>query len=117
MKYTYEFLRKCHGLRFKAVKVRIPIEGIINVKKDEVVLCYGEETLDNFDYFHRSYSEVILPDDSLDELSIFGFEVVPRDPETYKDWQVGDKIIRSDIKNVVMFRCGEVVLYPLAELI
>ena len=44
MEYTYEFLRKCHGLRFKAVRNSNDIEGIIKVEKDGIALCYGEET-------------------------------------------------------------------------
>lgn len=109
MKYTYEFLRKCHGLRFKATLNNKPQEGIIKVMRDCVMLCYGDEDYGRLSTFERrdtlSFSEAtfrILPSD---------FEIVPRDPETYKDWQVGDKIIRNDRVNVVIFRCGEVVLY------
>lgn len=39
------------------------------------------------------------------------FEIVPRDPDTYKDWQVGDKIIEGDVEFSIIFRCGEVVFY------
>lgn len=111
MDYTYEFLRKCHGLRFKAVKNATNIEGIIRVEKDGVVLCHGEETLDNFDYFHRRLGVSISSIFDFAGKGISDFEIVPRDPKTYKDWQVGDKIIKNDIVKFIIFRCGEVVLY------
>ena len=46
---------------------------------------------------------------------VTGFEIIPRDPETYKDWQVGDKVICPDEKwkriatLEVIFRSGELV--------
>ena len=103
MKYTYEFLRKCHGLRFKAVRSGENIEGIVKVEKDGVVLCYGEETLDNFNYFHRRFFVQITPNYLFEGTSVSNFEIVPRDPDTYKDWQVGDKIIRNDRVNVPLY--------------
>ena len=111
MKYTYEFLRKCHGMRFKATLNNKPQEGIIKVMSDCVMLCYGDEDYGRLSTFERrdtlSFSEVtfrILPSD---------FEIVPRDPETYKDWQVGDVYVNNDINErcVVIFRCGELVFY------
>lgn len=111
MKYTYEFLRKCHGLRFKARRYGNDIEGIVKVERGSVVLCYGEETPDNFDYFHRERGVQITPTSGFVGKYVSDFEIVPRDPGTYKDWQVGDKIIKDDTKYSVIFRCGEVVLY------
>ena len=109
MEYNYELLRKCHGLRFRATIANKPQEGIIKVTSEAVILCYGQEDPGYLVTFGRrevlSFSKetsAILPGD---------FEIVPRDPETYKDWQVGDKIIRNDRENTVIFRCGEVVLY------
>ena len=112
MKYTYEFLRKCHGLRFKATRYESNIEGIVKVEKsDDVTLCYGNEMLGNADHFHRSECTVITPGYGLDRADITGFEIVPRDPDTYKDWQVGDVFISNDRKHIILFRCGEVVTY------
>ena len=109
MKYTYEFLRKCHGLRFRATIGNKPQEGIIKVMSDCVMLCFGDEDYGRLFTFERrdtlSFSAEsfrVLPSD---------FEIVPRDPETYKDWQVGDKISRNGRVRVIIFRCGEVVLY------
>ena len=109
MKYTYEFLRKCHGMRFRATIGNKPQEGIIKVMSDCVMLCFGDEDYGRLFTFERrdtlSFSAEsfrVLPSD---------FEIVPRDPETYKDWQVGDKISRNGRVRVIIFRCGEVVLY------
>ena len=111
MEYTYEFLRKCHGLRFKAVRNGNDIEGIIKVEKDGIALFYGEETLDNFDYFHRECGVRLVSAAGFDWRGITDFEIVPRDPDTYKDWQVGDVFMCNDKKCIILFRCGEVVTY------
>lgn len=109
MEYTYEFLRKCHGLRFKATINNKPQEGIIKVMSDCIMFCLGDEDYGRLFTFQRrdtlslsAESFRLLPSD---------FEIVPRDPDTYKDWQVGDKIIRNNIENAIIFRCGGVVLY------
>lgn len=109
MKYTYEFLRECHGLRFRATLSNKQEEGIIKVGEDGITLCYGAKDPGRMFIFERtktlSFTEQtfgILPND---------FEIVPRDPETYQDWQVGDKIIRNADVCTVVLRCGEVVLY------
>lgn len=39
------------------------------------------------------------------------FEIVPRDPETYRGWQVGDVIRNENETAIVVFRFGEVVMY------
>ena len=48
---------------------------------------------------------------------IMDFEIVPRDPETYKGWQVGDSLLNEDISSSgelpdgrVIFRSGEFVV-------
>ena len=109
MEYTYEFLRKCHGLRFRATICNKSQEGVIKVTSEGVMLCYGEEDPGYLVTFGRrdslSFSEMpfsILPRD---------FEIVPRNPETYKDWQMGDKICRDGIDYIIIFRCGELVFY------
>ena len=56
----------------------------------------------------------VIPEDDYEELfsdDFSDFEIIPRDPETYKDWHVGDKIAsRTNSKGrEVIFRCGEAV--------
>ena len=114
MEYTYEFLRKCHGLRFSATISNKPQEGVIKVTSEGVILCYGEEDPGYLVTFGRrdtlSFSEQtfsILPSD---------FEIVPRDPKTYMDWQVGDKILDYDgFPHEVIFRCGEMMVFKDTE--
>lgn len=109
MEYTYEFLRECHGLRFRATICNKPREGIIKVTSEGVILCYGQEDPGYLATFGRrdvlSFSKetfAILPGD---------FEIVPRDPETYLDWQVGDVICGCDENKEIIFRSGEVVVF------
>lgn len=109
MEYTYEFLRKCHGLRFRATICNKPQEGIIKVTREGVILCYGQEDpgylatfgrRDTLSFSKQTFS--ILPGD---------FEIVPRDPETYQDWQVGDKVTeRPGETQTVIFRSGELMV-------
>ena len=114
MEYTYEFLRNCHGLRFRATICNQPQEGVIKVASECVILCYGEEDPGYLVTFGRrdtlSFSEQtfsILPKD---------FEIVPRDPETYCDWQVEDKMHNLterweiEASKEVIFRSGELVI-------
>lgn len=113
MEYTYEFLRNCHGLRFRATICNKPQEGVIKVTSEGVMLCYGEEDPGYLVTFGRrdtlSFSEQtfsILPND---------FEILPRDPESYKDWQVGDVICGCHGKNEIIFRSGEVVVFKYTD--
>ena len=108
MEYNYELLRKCHGLRFRATIANKPQDGVIKVMSEGVMLCYGDEDPGFLVTFGRrgslSFSKetsAILPSD---------FEIVPRDPETYQDWQVGDVICYYG-NNEIIFRSGEVVVF------
>lgn len=110
MEYTYEFLRKCFGLRFWATLNNKPQEGIIKVMSDCVMLCYGDKDYGRLFTFERrdtlslsAKSFRMLPSD---------FEIVPRDPETYKDWLVGDKVesMLADPGGEVIFRSGRLVV-------
>lgn len=113
MEHKYELLRKCHGLRFRVTLCDKKEEGIIKVGEYGITLCYGAKDPGRLFIFERSktlsFSEQsfgILPND---------FEIVPRDPETYHDWQVGDKISKNGDVYTVIFRCGEVVLFEYRE--
>ena len=68
------------------------------------------------------YKRIYLIDDNLSRLIdgksielncslISDFEIVPRDPETYRDWQVGDMVHYPNGDNdIVIFRSGELVV-------
>lgn len=113
MEYKYELLRKCHGLRFRATLSGKREEGIIKVGEDCITLCYGAKDLGRLFIFERSKT-LSFTEQSFGALPI-DFEIVPRDPETYQDWQVGDKIIRNADVCIVVLRCGEVVLFKYRE--
>lgn len=106
-------LTKYINLNFKAVVEGSIVSGkILPEAASHVRLDFG-------------YRRVYLTDDALSRLidrksielncsSISGFEIVPRDPETYRDWQVGDKVCEEEHKNAwyeVIFRSGELVLF------
>ena len=70
------------------------------------------------------YKRIYLIDDDLSRLIdgksielncslISDFEIEPRDPETYRDWQVGDRVCDKKHRNAireVIFRSGELVV-------
>lgn len=100
-------LTKCNNCLFRAVYNGRPVSGTVKV---------GEEWCNlNFDGGIVSVRVSGLPEDS----GIADFEIVPRDPETYKDWQVGDVIYSLDDEGNtvsgedemgrVIFRSGELV--------
>lgn len=109
MKYSYELLLKCNGLRFKAVIFNAPEEGIVKVEDGCVYLCYGKETYCPHRYNRRRVIKVAA-EGGLKEGCIENLEIVPRDPDTYVDFQVGDRVFApSHPVMEVAFRSGEVV--------
>lgn len=109
MKYSYELLLKCDGLRFKAVIFNAPQEGIVKVEDGYVYLCYGAETY-RPDRYNRRCVVKVASEGGLTEGCIEHLEIVPRDPTSYTDFQVGDRVfaLSHPVKEVV-FRSGEVV--------
>ena len=119
MKIDYETLRRCNNCRFEAKNADEPVYGDIHVlNSGEIAFFYSPEDAATeqrlfpsynghryVEYAGREKFEVFF------SLKFSDFKIIPRNPETYQDWQVGDKIIRNDIENTVIFRCGEVVLY------
>lgn len=108
MEYTYEVLRQCHGLRFQATLLNNPQEGIVKVTDEGITLCFGKKdpgylcTFGRRDTFSFSKSTfTILPND---------FKIIPRNPKTYKDWQIGDGIIKDGIEGKIAFRFGDIVI-------
>ena len=115
MEYTYEFLKRCDGIRFRAKWNGRPIDGMIRVFDGTVWLYYGavnwlaHPTIGGFGKY------CVIPEEDYEEFfsgDFSDFEIVPRSPETYKDWHVGDKISgRTNSKGgEVIFRCGELVI-------
>ena len=107
-------LTKCVNCRFRAKVDGNEVEGRIAVEGDYLQFYYrygrNESCYSMLISFYWEHGKVDYFDD---------FEIVPRDPETYKDWQVGD-IIGFENENGeidimpehlcrVIFRSGELV--------
>ena len=97
-------LTKCNNLRYKAKVAGKEVEGRIAVDGDYLRFFY-----DNGDIYsiyipcYWEHGKV----DYFDDL-----EIVPRDPETYQDWQVGDIIwdsYESGDNGRIIFRSGDFV--------
>ena len=112
MEYTYEFLRKCHGLRFRAESYGVPEEGIVKVDDAYVLLCYGRESLNFPESFNRRVTRMVDEEMPVIDSYFTDFEIVPRDPETYKDWQMGDNVHLENSDwdfYEIIFRSGRLV--------
>ena len=112
MEYTYEFLRKCHGLRFRAKSYGVPEEGIVKMDDAYVLLCYGKESLNFPESFNRRVTRMVDEEMPVIDSDFTDFEIVPRDPKTYKDWQMGDNVHleNSDCDFYeIIFRSGRLV--------
>ena len=109
-------IEKYKGLNFNAVIYGELCEGKIQVEDGAVYLCQnkriGSDCSDKLGY---NYSWC-MKKGCFEDKRVIDFEIVPRDPETYKDWQVGDKVLNLNIRTAksavkeVIFRSGEVVI-------
>ena len=104
-------LTKYNNLQFKAL-----INGSIStgtIRQDGKTFISLTTMLSRY---HMSYEEFLCLIESGNttflETVISDFEIVPRDPETYKDWQVGDLIwdsYESGNNGRIIFRSGDFV--------
>ena len=99
-------LTKCVNCRFRAeISNSGPVSGRIVVDKG----VYLEDEKGDFIGFLSLDGEEIM---SVSGCGITDFEIVPRDPEAYKDWQVGDIIWdshESGDNGRIIFRSGDFV--------
>lgn len=106
-------LTKCNNCRFKA-----KVDGKEKTGRIQIV---GNSVKFWFDY-HDELNDIICHTIHMSFYRGYGdgdyfndLEIIPRDPETYRDWQVGDKVTCPDEKwnNIatleVIFRSGELV--------
>lgn len=108
MEYTYEVLRQCHGLRFQATLQGTMQKGIVKADMDGIVLCFGKERPSNLGIFGKD-DFIIFPKNALNTIPK-DFKIIPRNPDTYKDWQIGDGIIKDGIEGKIAFRFGDIVI-------
>lgn len=74
------------------------------------IVVHGDGSSHIIDDHGGEYIAFIEKDGSLSD-GILDFEIVPRDPETYRDWRVGDKVHYPNGDNdIVIFRSGELVV-------
>lgn len=107
-------LTKCNNCRFRAVVDGNKVAGRIEKSKLGFIVKGGEWfgcviSLGELDSLMRG--ERILLNNG--NFYVVDFEIVPRDPETYQDWQVGDKLCEDEHEDTyceVIFRSGEVVI-------
>ena len=100
MKYDFS---KCNNLQFKAKDDEGEVmTGYLKVTKEgEECVVYvfptdsgGNETYDRgLQLVIRDYARGEIIEDFSDWAEDHDLEIVPRDPETYTDWKVGDKVI------------------------
>lgn len=95
MKYDFS---KCNNLQFKAKVQKIERNGYLKVSNEEnVYMFYFDEnkafdTSLQFEYTLCSKSFTNIMDFYL-WAENHDLEIIPRNPETYTDWKVGDKVI------------------------
>ena len=112
-------LTKCRGLAFKAKISGKECEGRIQVEHSCVYLCQniidGAMRKDSLG-FQYSWQIPNGSKEAIEANSVIDFEIIPRDPETYRDWQVGDNVLNYNIRiakdaaKEVIFRSGELVI-------
>lgn len=95
-------LTQCVNCRFRAKVDGKEVEGRIDVAGDYLQFFYSHGDIYSMliSYYWEHHGVDYFDD----------FEIVPRDPETYRDWQVGDVIIATDGNTGrIIFRSGDFV--------
>ena len=101
-------MTKCVNCRYRAVIDGEDDHGRICANGRDVYLRSDVRGLPvaSWDGFERGFTGK----------EVKGFEILPRDPETYKDWQVGDIVRRTRLETLeVIFRSGELVVLKSEE--
>lgn len=108
-------LTKCNNCRFRAIVDENTVTGKIERRNSGFILT-GDNgfgcviTLYELDNLLRG-AKFVLRDGTH---YVSDFEIVPRNPETYRDWQVGDKVTMKYVgwneQIEVIFRSGELVV-------
>lgn len=119
-----ENLLQCDGRRFRCKIGQISVEGRIRVENNNVYLCQnemdGDEVKDRYDYKCR-WCVLSGSNNDLKFNDVSDFVLIPSTPdeiESYKDWQVGDKVCCKEgivispfsLYGEIIFRSGELVV-------
>jgi hypothetical protein len=112
----YDFTR-CNNLQFKAKddggKVR---EGFLKVSSGGTVYVYYSNENKIFDHFLQievdGYHGIFTDATKFGEWAEHHeLEIIPRDPDTYKDWKVGDRVIHNEMRRItyIAAKLGDIV--------
>lgn len=119
-----ENLLQCDGRRFRCKINETPAEGRIRVENNNVYLCQNEmdgAEADNKFGYKYSWAIGSGSKEALAYSNISFFVLIPSTPdeiESYKDWQVGDKVCCKEgivispfsLHGEIIFRSGELVV-------
>lgn len=136
MEINFETLKRCNNCRFEAEytdlfcdqkdQAGVPVYGMVHVPDmdDGIDLFFSPQ--DRYADWRRFYNNCgyryfrYVTDESLGTTFpdlFLNFKIIPRDPETYKDWQMGDHVAMpasdndNDNKVIIIFRAGELVVF------
>ena len=102
-------LTQCNNCRYKAKVDGVDDYGRICVEDGGLAFLRSDRE-GYIASWHCDVREIM----GISERKVLDFEIVPRDPETYKDWQVGDRVEGIvddyDPNKEVVFRSGELVV-------
>lgn len=111
-----ENLLQCKGKKFKASIQDISVEGRIQVEEGSIYLCQdvmdGSSCEDKLGFKYswgiEDGSAMALIKNNVSNLSIM--PLTKEEAESFKDWQVGDKLVSGSNIWEVIFRSGELVV-------
>ena len=105
-------LTKCNNLRYRAKVDGNNDYGRICVENADTGLAFLRSDLEN-GYIATWHYDVSVIDGCCGRI-VTDFDLVPRDPDTYQDWQVGDKVCDKANRGMyheVISRSGELVIF------
>lgn len=111
-----ENLFNCNGRRFRAKINGVECEGKIRVEAGEVYLCQNEKDgckckcKFGYRYSWKVTTDGIVSFNATEVSDFHLLRMTPSEIESYKDWQVGDKIRWKGYIKEIIFRSGKVVI-------
>ena len=117
MKYDFS---KCNNLQFKAKNEEGLITGYLKVPNGGKVYVYTDSVDNDYDaglqFNIKDWEYCFNYEDFIKWAERRELEIIPRDPETYTDWKVGDRVIlkeagaiSGDIDYNIAAKLGDIV--------
>lgn len=113
MKYDFS---KCNNLQFKAKVQGIEKKGYLKVLHGENVYIFFTDSKKVFDASLQLEYTLCKSFTNIMDFNLWAenheLEIIPRDPETYNDWKVGDKVIHNKNNQVftILAVLGEAII-------